>query len=106
MPAGATVEVTTPEGNLQIKAINNFQECWDSNLKQYVEKRKPGNEAKFSAAVKFFGTIEEHLDCSSVCHIPIFGISRKLEAGPPTADCMTTLTNTWIHYLVQVLFVF
>jgi hypothetical protein len=33
------------------------------------------------------GELEEKYDCSGVCEVPLFGISRDIKEGRPTQEC-------------------
>ena len=47
------------------------------------------------AALDFFGKLEGELDtCAGACSKPLFGVDRKLDAGPPEKECVIVLLES------------
>lgn len=81
----AYTKALSTEGKRQASLINLFEQFSGSKVtKQFlitIRKFITGN------GFDVLAELEEKYDCSGVCEVPLFGITRNIKEGRPTQEC-------------------
>lgn len=86
------------------KVFENFDQCyaanihdkWDNIPKPYNDDAAHAAYLEFSkpTSIKNLRYFENHFECSGVCNVPLFYLTKSTQEGPPTTDCAESVIHS------------
>lgn len=85
------------------RVFETFEHCYQANIyNKFNQIPKPFNDensaaqyAEFSKpmSIKNLRYFENHFECSGVCNIPLFYLTKPTSEGPPQTDCAESVIH-------------
>lgn len=98
----ATPAPTTPaKADADVTTYSSFEACYMAKIhgkpalsrdEQYKEAEK---EYAGKESIDSLRAYEKKFDCSGICDVPLFYLSRELADGPPPEDCVDAILKSF-----------
>ena len=89
-----------PTGHL----MDTFAECYKLNIEgkfdslphEFIDENARDAYTSFSKkdSLKNLRYFENHYDCSGVCDVPLFFLTKSTSEGPPSEDCAVSIIHS------------
>lgn len=86
-----------------IKTYSSFEECYMAKvagdnkapLSREVTYKEAKQEYGSKETIDNLRAYEKEYDCSGICDVPLFYLSRDLSDGPPPEDCVDAILKSF-----------